>query len=106
MQLRTLLTLKFIDDRMQKKTPLPKKLNNNIDANLTDNPLLEALFQFRFNQFIKQKRVDLQCNPHSFSILQNLMMGCKSVTIQKSFPFFSNFSCDIFHLFLQEAKSI
>jgi len=91
---------------MQKKTPLPKNLNINIEENLTDNPILEALSQFRINQSINQKRLDLQSNPHSFSILQNLMMGCKTVTIQKSFPFFSNFSCDIFHLFLQEAKSI
>ncbi|PKO09114.1 MAG: hypothetical protein CVU40_11675 [Chloroflexi bacterium HGW-Chloroflexi-2] len=91
---------------MQKKVTLPINLNINIDENLTDNPILEALSQFRVIQSINQKRLDLQSNPHFCSILQNLMMGCKTVTIQKSFPFFSDFSCDIFHLFLQEAKSI
>jgi len=91
---------------MQKKTPLPTKLNINIDENLTDNPILEPLSQFRVNQFINRKRIDLQCSPLSFSIHHKLILDCKPLTTQKSFPFFSNSSCDIFHLFLQEAKSI
>jgi hypothetical protein len=51
---------------MQKKATLPINLNINIDENLTDNPILEELSQFRVNQLINQKRLDLQSNLISF----------------------------------------